>query len=201
MNDVDYIWAMGLNSRFFPCSREPPGNPAVRVSHCKDSRIPYWRWDDHTQNKELIDPGKYKVVCFQGSIRQRHGLFVPYVISRTLNSWHMYLHLFNLHGKCRKFWHTLAGFVFLHFFYQYIIWYPMIWYMKVMSNAYQYVIVGCYFHYHYDCTSASLPGCILSQHKKQQSNMNNIHLNDTPRTHTHTKYKHPAHPAPFFPVP
>lgn len=106
-----YICANSHYLPFFPCSREPPENTAVRVSHCKDSRISYWRWDDHTQNKELIDPGNYEVVCFQGSIRQRRGLFVPYVISRTLNSWYIY---------CRKIWHTLAGFVFLQFFYQYI---------------------------------------------------------------------------------
>ena len=41
MNEVDCICAKGLKLPFFPCSREPPENPALRVSHCKDSRILY----------------------------------------------------------------------------------------------------------------------------------------------------------------
>lgn len=172
----------GSKLPFFPCSREPPENPAVRVSHCKDSRIAYWRWDEHIQNKELIDPGNSKVVCFHGSIRQSHFPDTQFMV---------YLHLFNLHGKCRKIWHTYIGRVrfstiFLSIYdlvsdamiYIYI-------YMKIMSNAYQrMLLVGLIFTSLSPWLHLRITSCILAN-KKIKKKQYEQHTSEWHTSNTH----------------
>ena len=58
-DETEYHLCWGLSSHWFPVVRDGH-HPTSTGVYTTTMRIPYLRWDDHPQYKELFEPGTYQ---------------------------------------------------------------------------------------------------------------------------------------------